>query len=88
MKISILLHEDGKQIMLEPENEHEKMALKMIAPGDKIEAASKWATFDNEEKTYGYHVGLNQAGYYRAWPKDEALVFIVKNKGESTSQEK
>jgi hypothetical protein len=80
MKIAVLLVEDAKQIMLTPENDHERSALKMIAPGDQIEAETKWGTFGEEDSLRGRHVGLNQAGYFRAWEDSESLMFIITKK--------
>jgi hypothetical protein len=83
MKISVLLVEDAKQIMLTPENEHEKSALKMIAPGDAIEAVTKWGTFmDREPSHLGYEVGMSQGGVYRAYADENSLMFIVSKKKE------
>ena len=79
MKVSVLLVDGAKQIMLTPENEHEKSALKMIAPEDKIEAVSKWGGFfDKEDKLLGYEINKCQGGYYRPFPSDESLMFIIK----------
>jgi hypothetical protein len=81
MQISVLLLENAKQIMLTPENDHEKSALKLIAPGDKIEAAVKWGTmFDREEKTFGYNVSKCRGGYYRGYENSDSLMFIVTSK--------
>ena len=78
MKISVLLLENAKQIMLTPENDHEKSALKMIAPDDKIEAVSKWGTFtDRERQTFGYDIEQCRGGYYRGYPSDESLMFVI-----------
>ena len=76
MKIAVLLLENAKQIMLTPENDHEKAALKMIAPEDKIEAVSKWGMFTDNE-TYGLDVSECRGGYYRGYPSNESLMFIV-----------
>ena len=73
MKVSVLIIDEAKQIMLTPENDHERSALKMISPNDKIEAATKWGTmFDKEDRMAGYVVGKCQGGYYRGYPDEEA----------------
>lgn len=77
MKISVLIHEDGKQIMLTPENEHEKSALKTIAPNDKIEAVTKRGQFDDKEKMYGLKVGMCQGGYFRRYDSEDSLMFVI-----------
>ena len=81
MKISVLIVEKAKQIMLTPENDHERSALKLIAPEDKIEAVAKWGTFvDREQKMYGLNVYMCRGGYYRGFQSDDSLMFIVTNK--------
>ena len=79
MKIAVLLVDGAKQIMLTPETKHEKEALKMIAPTDQIEAVTKWGnfTYDNGPKHYGMEVAECKAGYYREFPNQESLMFIV-----------
>ena len=77
MKVAVLILQDAKQIMLTPENEHEKMALKMIAPTDKIEASSKWGTFDRERETHGYEVYECQGDYFRRRETEESLMLVV-----------
>jgi len=86
MKISVLLIEDAKQIMLTPENDHEKQALKMIAPTDKIEAVSKWGSFtDKAERTFGLNVEMCQGGYLRGYQSDESLMFVITSKEKDES---
>lgn len=89
MKIAVLLVDGAKQIMLTPETEHEKTALKMIAPTDKIEAATKWGrfTYDNGPRHYGMEVAECQGGYYREFPDSESLMFIVTD-GKKEAKEK
>jgi len=78
MKIAILLLENGKQVMLTPENDYERSALKMIAPKDKIEALSRWGTFENE-MTVGYKVYECQGDYFRRKETSESLMLVVTN---------
>lgn len=86
MKISILITQDGKQVMMTPENDHEKAALKLIAPGDKMEVATKFGTYTNKKETLGYEVDLSQGGYFRAWESKESLMFIIKNQAKEEQQ--
>lgn len=86
MKIAVLLVEDAKQIMITPENDHERSALKMIAPGDKIDAVVKWGSFGGGDSLRGVHVGLNQAGYYRQWEDSESLMLIVSKPKQETKE--
>ncbi len=76
MKIAVLLLDGAKQVMLTPETEHEKQALKMIAPGDKLEAMAKWGTFRDKEH-YGKSFDLCQGGYYREFANSESLMFVI-----------
>jgi hypothetical protein len=68
--------------MLTPENDHEKSALRLIAPDDEIKAVTKWGNFMDEEKTFGYKVEKCQGGYYRGYLSDESLIFLVTPKKE------
>jgi hypothetical protein len=89
MKVSVLLVENAKQIMLTPENDHERSALKIIAPGDKIEAATKWGSMYDREavKMARYSVDECAGGYFRAFPDDESLMFIVTSKKKNEEDE-
>lgn len=77
MKISIVLAEGAKQIMMTPETEHEKMALKMIGPGETLEVATKWGTYDNEPEKIGLSTQLCLGGWYRRYADEESLMFII-----------
>lgn len=66
--------------MLTPENDHEKSALKMIAPTDKIEAISKWGTFDREQDTFGFEIFECQLDYFRRRETKESLMLVIKPK--------
>ncbi len=74
--------------MLTPENDHERSALKLIAPGDKIEAVTKWGTFvdGGEESMLGLEVSECKGGYYRGYPSEESLMFIVKDKNKKKKE--
>ena len=82
MKISILLTDGAKQIMLTPETDHEKQALKMIAPTDEIKIATKWGQYDRDYKHTGVYIDKCQGGYYREFENSESLMFIVGPKEE------
>ncbi len=77
MKISIIIAEDEKQIMMTPENDHERQALRFIQPDDKLKAVSKWGTFDNEPSHFNHQVSKSKGGYYRRYAEKESLMFIV-----------
>ncbi len=86
MKVSIVLTDGAKQVMLTPETEHEKMALKMIAPTDTLKAVSKWGIFcGGEPKHMGMQVAQCHGGYYRMFPEAESLMFVIEEeKNERT----
>lgn len=78
MKISIVLAEGIKQIMFTPETDHERGALKWIAPGDKATVAAQWGTYDNEPRHYEYNSGMCQGGYVRRFAEKDSLMFVIK----------
>jgi len=62
MKISILIADGVKQIMLTPETDHEKQALKYIQPDDTLVAKTKWGAFTGEKEIVGVSVDMCQGG--------------------------
>lgn len=80
MKISIVIAEGEKQIMMTPETDHEKQALKFITPTDDIEIASQWGTYDNEPTHFSFNSGKCQGGYIRRFAEKDSLMFILKPK--------
>lgn len=82
MKIAILLVDGAKQIMLSPETEHEKQALRMIQPGDTLETKSVWGTYTNESQHYRYFPQECRGGYYREFNDTESLMFVITEKKE------
>lgn len=77
MKISIVLTDGYKQVMMTPENDHEKKALKMIAPDDVLKGVSKWGTFDNERQYMKETVAMCQGGYLRRFAQEDSLMFVI-----------
>lgn len=77
MKISIVISEDTKQIMMTPETEHEKSALKWISATDDIEIAKQWGTYDNEPQHFSYNTAKCQGGYLRRFAEKDSLMFII-----------
>lgn len=80
MKISIVIAEGEKQIMMTPETDHEKQALKFISPTDDIEIASEWGTYDNEPTHFSYNSNKCLGGYIRRFAEKDSLMFILKPK--------
>ena len=80
MKISIVIVEGAKQIMLTPETEHEKQALKFINPKDPLKVVSLWGSFTNEYSHAKLQVGECEGGYLRAFSEKDSLMFLIKDK--------
>jgi hypothetical protein len=78
MKISLVIAEGMKQIMLTPESEHEKSCLKMIDAKEEILIAKRWGDFSNEHAKV--QVSECQGGYLRLFPEESSLMFILKDK--------
>lgn len=79
MKISLVITEGAKQIMMTPENDHERKALRFIQPEDNLKAVSRWGTFDNEPNHCSYNVGKSQGGTYRRYATEDSLMFVVED---------
>ena len=80
MQISIVIVEGAKQIMLTPETEHEKQALKFINPEDEISVVSKHGGFCDEHSHANLQVGMCQGDYLRAFNNADSLMFLIKDK--------
>lgn len=77
MKISIVIAEGVKQVMMTPESEHERQALKFISPTDKIEIAQQWGTYDSEPSHFSYNTSKCQGGYLRRFAEKDSLMFVL-----------
>ena len=88
MKISIVITEGAKQIMMTPETKVEKEALKFIAPDDKLKVVSKhrvgWGSFGDDYDFLEYQVGKCQGGYYRPFEARDSLMFIIEDKKDKS----
>lgn len=81
MKISLIITNDAKQVMMTPETDQEREALKWISPNDTLEVVAKMGTlFDNETGHANYQICENQAGYYRIFETAESLMFVIRKK--------
>ncbi len=88
MKCAIVIADEVKQVMLTPENDSEKQALKMITPDDNISLAIKEGTFaDTKPSAAGYSVGMCKGGYLRAWDNKDSIMLVLtpKKKAEATA---
>ena len=84
MKTAIILADGIKQIMFTPENESEKMALKMITPEDNISLEIKSGTFYDSmpESAKGYAVQKSRGDYLRAYECEESLMLVLTPKNK------
>lgn len=80
MKISIVIAEGEKQVMMTPETDIEREALKFIDPSDGIEIATKWGIYDSEPEHFSYNTTKCQGGYFRRFAEKDSLMFILKPK--------
>lgn len=89
MKISIVIAEGEKQVMMTPETDMEREALKFIEPKDDIEIATQWGTYDNEPSKFTYNTSKCQGGYFRRFAEKDSLMFVLrpKKKIADSSQE-
>ena len=80
MKISIVIAEGCKQIMITPESDHEKEAIKYISPEDTLEVVQKRGQFDDEASHYGMNVSMARGGYLRRFAEEDSLMFVINEK--------
>ena len=80
MKIAIVIADGYKQVMMSPENEHEREALKYINPEDELKTVARKGTFDDKPSHFGGEVIMCQGGYLRRFAHEESLMFVIKNK--------
>lgn len=84
MKTAIIIADGIKQVMLTPENDSEKMALKMVTENDDITVEFKTGTlYDNAPKAaLGYTVQKCKADYLRAYQSEDSLMIVLKAKSK------
>lgn len=86
MKVSIVIADGYKQIMMTPESDHEKEALKYIDPEDALSVVCKKGTFDDKPQHYGYNVDTCTGGYLRRFAEENSLMFVIEKQPKSTNQ--
>ncbi len=81
MRVAIIFSDGVKQINFTPENDQEKMALKLITPDDNINLAVKSGTFgENYLRPFSMQVNRCQGGYLRAYQDDESIMLVLSPK--------
>lgn len=88
MKISLVIAEGYKQVMFEPETEHEKQALKLIAPDDVLIGVAKRGIFDDKNNYCNEVISMCQGGYLRRFAQSESLMFVIEPKKETNLNNK
>lgn len=83
MEISLVITKGAKQIMMTPENDHEKECLKMIGTGETLQVATKWGTFDDKPQISNFNISKCKGGYYRRFAQQDSLMFIIEQKKDS-----
>lgn len=87
MKLSIVIADGVKQVMMTPETDHERMALKWISPTDDIEIATKQGTYDDKPNHYSYNSEMCKGGYLRRFAEEDSLMFVLKEKLSPPTQD-
>ena len=80
MKTAIIISNGLKQIMFTPENDSEKMALKLITPDDNISIEVKHGRFTDKATATGYSISECRGGYLRAWEDDNSVMLLLRPK--------
>jgi len=84
MKVSLLIIDGVKQIILTPESKHEKECLAYISPGSKLETVLKTGTFMGVDELDRYSFSECQGGWYRRYGDSESVAFIIKDTSKET----
>lgn len=79
MKISVVIIEGAKQIMLTPETDHEKESLSYINPDSKVNIVMKNGSFGDEDSHANYQIDKCLGGYYRPFHSEDSIMFIIKD---------
>lgn len=77
MKVSIIFSEGTKQINFTPENEDEKLALKLITPDDDIQLAVKRGYFAGDGNYSSVELSMCRGGYLRAFESNESIMLVL-----------
>lgn len=87
MKVSIVIADGYKQIMMTPESEHEKEVMRYIEPSDTLQVVQTKGTFDDELNHYRMNVSMCQGGYLRMFAEKESIMFVIskKDNGENSN---
>lgn len=83
MKTAVVTAEGITQVMLTPENEHEKKVLETLGEHDKtISVDFKKGSFYDQElppSAFGFRVEESRGGFLRAYTDSESLMIVVRD---------
>lgn len=82
MKTAMVFANGIKQVMLTPETDEERAALKLLTPDDDIAVERKWGTFFDTypPSAAGYVVQESRGEYLRAYECRESLMLVIRPK--------
>lgn len=88
MKTAIVFADGLKQIILTPENDDEKKALKLITPQDDIELAVHTASFGEARfKPFTVKINESKGGYLRTYDDTESIMLVLRPRAKAVKQE-
>ena len=83
MKTAIVFSDGIKQIIFTPENEDEKLALKLITVNDDISLAVKQGSFGQQQyEPYRHNVQMCQGDYLRVFSEQNSVMLVLTPKKE------
>lgn len=85
MKISLVIADGYKQVMMTPESDHEREAMRHIEPSDTLQVVQKQGAFDDKPTHYSYNVSLAQGGYLRRFAETDSIMFVISKKSPPTN---
>lgn len=90
MKCAVIIANDIKQIMLSPENDSERMALRLITADDGISIDVKEGTMFDQvpPSALGYVVTESRGNYLRAYEQADAIMLVLRRKSAQQSVER
>jgi hypothetical protein len=88
MKCAVIFADNIKQIMLSPENDSEKFALRLITAQDDISVDVKQGTLFTRvpSSALGYIVQPCQGGYLRAYEQEDAVMLVLRKREEKSNE--
>lgn len=77
MKLSVIIADGVKQVMMTPETDHEREAIKWISIDEDIEVATQWGTYDEKPSYYSHNSQMCRGGYLRRFAQEDSLMFVL-----------